>query len=63
MGRQGRWEEVGYAVLFLAADKASDITGTELVINGGSLAVKRLHRAHTGSRALRRLSQRVRPDA
>ena len=38
MGRPGRREEVGYAVLFLASDEASYITGTELVVDGGLLA-------------------------
>jgi NAD(P)-dependent dehydrogenase (short-subunit alcohol dehydrogenase family) len=39
MGREGRREEVGYAVLFLASDEASYITGAELVVDGGYLAV------------------------
>src|ERR687894_213500 len=39
MGREGRREEVGYAVLFLASDEASYITGTELVVDGGYLAL------------------------
>lgn len=38
MGRPGRREQVGYAVLFLASDEASYITGTELVVDGGLLA-------------------------
>ena len=38
MGREGRREEVGYAVLFLACDEASYITGTEVVVDGGMIA-------------------------
>jgi NAD(P)-dependent dehydrogenase (short-subunit alcohol dehydrogenase family) len=39
IGREGRREEVGYAVLFLASDEASYITGAELVVDGGFLAL------------------------
>jgi NAD(P)-dependent dehydrogenase (short-subunit alcohol dehydrogenase family) len=40
LGRVGRPEEVAKAVMFLASDDASYITGTCLVVDGGYLAVK-----------------------
>jgi NAD(P)-dependent dehydrogenase (short-subunit alcohol dehydrogenase family) len=39
MKREGRVEEVAYATLFLASDEASYITGTEIVVDGGYLAM------------------------
>ena len=38
MGREGEPEEVANAVLFLASDEASFITGTELIVDGGFTA-------------------------
>lgn len=38
MKRAGRPEEAACAILFLASDEASYITGTELVVDGGFLA-------------------------
>ena len=38
MGRNGRPEEVAYAVLFLASDESSYTTGSEIHVDGGYLA-------------------------
>jgi NAD(P)-dependent dehydrogenase (short-subunit alcohol dehydrogenase family) len=39
MGREGRVEEVANANLFLASDEASYITGIEVPVDGGFLAM------------------------
>ncbi len=39
IGRIGRPEEVGYAVLYLASDESSFTTGTELIVDGGICAM------------------------
>jgi NAD(P)-dependent dehydrogenase (short-subunit alcohol dehydrogenase family) len=38
LGRIGRVEDVAYGVLYLASDESSYVTGSELVIDGGSTA-------------------------
>jgi 3-oxoacyl-[acyl-carrier protein] reductase len=39
LGRLGKPEEVAAAYAFLASDEASFIHGTELLVDGGQLAV------------------------
>jgi NAD(P)-dependent dehydrogenase (short-subunit alcohol dehydrogenase family) len=38
MGRAGRPVEVSWAVVFLASDESSFVTGSDLVVDGGYLA-------------------------
>jgi NAD(P)-dependent dehydrogenase (short-subunit alcohol dehydrogenase family) len=41
MGRVGRPEEIANAILFLASDEASFISGNTCVVDGGSAASSR----------------------
>ena len=40
IGRLGRPEEVGWALVFLASDEFSFMTGSEVVIDGGISAMR-----------------------
>jgi len=42
MGRTGTPEELAQAILFLASDESTYITGAELVVDGGMLAANRM---------------------
>jgi NAD(P)-dependent dehydrogenase (short-subunit alcohol dehydrogenase family) len=39
MGRPGEVDEVAYAILFLASDESSYITGSEIHVDGGAIAI------------------------
>ena len=39
MRRAGRVEEVGYTIVFLASDESSYITGSEIHVDGGAIAI------------------------
>ena len=39
LGRMGSAEEVANAALFLASDEASFITGSALIVDGGTTAI------------------------
>jgi len=39
MRRPGEVDEVAYAILFLASDEASYITGSEILVDGGAIAI------------------------
>ena len=39
IGRLGRPEEVGWAIVYLASDESSFMTGSEVVIDGGISAM------------------------
>ncbi|MBI3326192.1 MAG: SDR family oxidoreductase, partial [Nitrospinae bacterium] len=38
MGRAATTEDIAYGVLYLASDESSYVTGSELVIDGGTTA-------------------------
>jgi NAD(P)-dependent dehydrogenase (short-subunit alcohol dehydrogenase family) len=39
MRRPGEADEVAYAILFLASNEASYITGSEIHVDGGAIAI------------------------
>jgi NAD(P)-dependent dehydrogenase (short-subunit alcohol dehydrogenase family) len=53
MGRAGMPDDVASAVIFLASDEASFITGRDLVIDGGMIAGRRYSDSEAGRRAMK----------
>jgi NAD(P)-dependent dehydrogenase (short-subunit alcohol dehydrogenase family) len=54
IARAGRPEDVAAAIMFLASDEASFITGRDLVVDGGLIAGRRFSEVQAGSKAWRK---------
>ncbi len=55
LGRAGSPEDIANAVIFLASDEASFITGRDLVVDGGAIAGRPFSQASAQRRALQRI--------